>query len=385
MERAMTETAIVILNWNGEQFLKQFLPILIRYSQLPGVEIIIADNGSTDNSVAMLQQEFNETRVIQLDKNYGFAGGYNKALEEVDATYFLLLNSDIEVKENWLPPLISFMKTHCKVAACSPVLLDYNYRNKYEYAGAAGGYIDRFGYTFCRGRIFNTLETATAIPEKPLSVFWTTGAAMLVRSDIFRQAGGFDENFFAHMEEVDLCWRLKNMGYLLAVVPASRVYHVGGGTLPSSNPFKTYLNFRNNLLLLYKNLPEDRLRNIIRKRMLLDGLSAIRFLATFQTGDFRAVIKAHGEFRKMKTNYREHRHENRIVERSLNHPEIYQGSVVADYFLAGKKHFKELRGGFSEEMDKPVIKERGHKPGLDEQAGHEADLDEQAGHKRGRA
>jgi GT2 family glycosyltransferase len=355
----MTETAIVILNWNGEQFLKQFLPILIRYSQLPGVEIIVADNNSTDGSVTMLQKEFNGIRIIRLDKNHGFAGGYNRALQEVKATYYLLLNSDIEVDENWLPPLISLMKDHANVAACSPVLLDYHNRSTYEYAGAAGGYMDRYGYTFCRGRIFNTVETATAIPEKPLSVFWTTGAAMLIRSEIFRRAGGLDENFFAHMEEVDLCWRLKNMGYSLAVVPASRVYHVGGGTLPRGNPFKTYLNFRNNLLLLYKNLPGDRLRKTIRRRMLLDGISALRFLAAFQPGDFRAVLKAHREFRRMKKSYRVDQQEKSQVERSLSHPEIYQGSVVADYFITRKKNFRELRGDFASRVDQLVIDQPG--------------------------
>lgn len=351
----MTETAIVILNWNGEQFLKQFLPILIRHSQLPGVEIIVADNKSSDGSVAMLREDFSDIRVIRLEKNHGFAGGYNRALEEIEATFYLLLNSDIEVKEHWLPPLISFMKAHTNVAACSPVLLDYHHRNKYEYAGAAGGYMDRFGYTFCRGRIFNTLETATAIPEEPLSVFWTTGAAMLIRSELFHQAGGFDENFFAHMEEVDLCWRMKNMGYSLTVVPSSCVYHVGGGTLPKGNPFKTYLNFRNNLLLLFKNLPEKALRKTIRRRMLLDGLSAIRFLVTFHWSDFGAVIKAHREFRRMKNSYRDYRQERSLVERSLSHPEIYQGSVVADYFIAGKKYFTELDRGFATRMDQPVM------------------------------
>jgi GT2 family glycosyltransferase len=352
----MTEVAIVILNWNGETFLEKFLPPLIRHSQLPGVEIIVADNNSYDGSVAMLQKRFSDIRIILLDKNHGFAGGYNMALQQVDAKYYLLLNSDIEVQENWLDPLVSFMNHNSAVAACSPVLLDYHQRNKYEYAGAAGGYIDKYGYTFCRGRIFHTVEEATNLPQKPVEVFWTTGACMLIRSDCFREAGGFDESFFAHMEEVDLCWRLKNRGHRLAVVPDSAVYHVGGGTLPKENPFKTYLNFRNNLLLLYKNLPDEQVDKTIRKRMLLDGLSAIMFMVSFKFGDFRAVVKAHGEFRKTKNSYRKQRKEGSVTRRA-DHPEIYQWSVVSDYFLSGKKHFRDLRGKFGQLMDQRTINE----------------------------
>ncbi len=351
----MIKTAIVILNWNGEQFLREFLPELIRHSQLPGVEIIVADNNSTDGSVALLREKYSEIRVIKLEKNHGFAGGYNSALKRIKANYYLLLNSDIEVTENWLSPLITFMDNNKETAACSPVMLDFNRRDHYEYAGAAGGYIDRYGYTFCRGRVFHTLEAATSIPKKPLSVFWTTGAAMLIRSEIFHQAEGFDENFFAHMEEVDLCWRIKNMGYRLAVIPGSKIYHVGGGTLPRDNPFKTYLNFRNNLLLLYKNLPGSRLKNTIRRRMLLDGLAAIHFLITVQWNDLRAVIKAHREFRRMKHSYDDYRKKNSRSESSLNHPEIYKGSIVADYFIARKRFFKELRGDFANKMDRLVI------------------------------
>lgn len=353
----MTEVAIVILNWNGEAFLEKFLPPLIRHSQLPGVEIIVADNNSSDGSVAMLQKRFSDIRIINLDKNHGFAGGYNMALQQVEAKYFLLLNSDIEVQENWLDPLISFMNSNSKVAACSPVLLDYHQRNKYEYAGAAGGYIDKYGYTFCRGRIFHTVEEVTDTPQKPVEVFWTTGACMLIRSDCFREAGGFDETFFAHMEEVDLCWRLKNRGHRLAIVPGSAVYHVGGGTLPKENPFKTYLNFRNNLLLLYKNLPGNTLGKTIRKRMLLDGLSAIIFLFSLKLGNFRAVIKAHGEFRKTKSNYKKQREDEASATRRADHPEIYQQSVVSDYFIAGRKNFRDLRGQYGQLMDQRTLNE----------------------------
>ncbi len=353
----MTEVAIVILNWNGETFLEQFLPGLIDRSQLPGVEIIVADNRSSDGSAAMMQKKFSDIRVISLDKNHGFAGGYNMALQQVKAKYYLLLNSDIEVQENWLNPLLSFMNSNSKVAACSPVLLDYHKRTKYEYAGAAGGYIDKYGYPFCRGRIFYTVEEAGNFPKKPVEVFWTTGACMLIRSECFREAGGFDESFFAHMEEVDLCWRLKNMGHQVAIVPDSAVYHVGGGTLPKENPFKTYLNFRNNLLLLYKNLPDKTVSKTIRKRKLMDGLAAIMFLAYFKFGDFRAVIKAHGAFRKMKNSYRKQRNIEASVTRRSDHPEMYQKSVVYDYFFAGRKHFRDLRGQFGLQMDQRTFNE----------------------------
>jgi GT2 family glycosyltransferase len=351
----MTEVAIVILNWNGQAFLEKFLPSLIQHSQIPGVEVIVADNDSSDVSVRMLQEKFSDTRIINLEKNHGFAGGYNRALQQVEAKYYLLLNSDIEVQQNWLDPLISFMNNNSTVAACSPLLLDYNERNKYEYAGAAGGYIDKYGYPFCRGRIFHTVEVATDTPKKPVEVFWTTGACMLIRSECYREAGGFDEAFFAHMEEIDLCWRLKNRGQRLAIVPESAVYHVGGGTLPKENPFKTFLNFRNNLLLLYKNLPEKTLDKTIRKRMLMDGISAIMFLVSFRFGDFRAVIKAHRAFRKIKSSYRKPGKNEASITLRSDHPEIYQRSVVYDYFLAGRKHFRDLRGQFGLRMDQRTL------------------------------
>ncbi|MEX0986918.1 MAG: glycosyltransferase family 2 protein [Bacteroidales bacterium] len=351
----MTNIAIVILNWNGKDYLAKFLPLLYERTQMPGIEIIVADNASSDGSMEFMKRNFSDTRLIQLEKNHGFAGGYNKALEQVEANYFLLLNSDIEVRENWLQPLAAFMEGHRETAACSPVLLDYYHRDKYEYAGAAGGYIDRLGYTFCRGRLFHTTETRAEAFNTPVEVFWTTGACMMIRASLFREAGGFDENFFAHMEEVDLCWRLKNMGYKLAIVPESNVFHVGGGTLPKSNPFKTYLNFRNNLFLLYKNLPEKGLVSTIRKRMLLDGVSAIMFLATLKFKDFKAVIRAHAGFRKKREEYKKYRADNRTRIIKSDHPEIYPGSVVFDYFIAGRKHFGSLRGHYSKEMDQRII------------------------------
>jgi GT2 family glycosyltransferase len=342
----MTNVAIVILNWNGKSFLEKFLPLLISRTTLPGTEIVVADNSSTDGSMEMMKSRFSDIRVIQLDKNHGFAEGYNIALKQLEANYYLLLNSDIEVTENWLDPLIAFMDKNSTVSACSPVLLDYYHRDKYEYAGAAGGYIDKYGYTFCRGRIFNTVESFNKEFDQPSEVFWTTGACMLIRSELFWKAGGFDPRFFAHMEEVDLCWRLKNMGYKLAVVPASRVYHIGGGTLHKSNAFKTFLNFRNNLLLLYKNLPGKALNKTMTIRLLLDGVSAAMFLVTFKFNDFRAVIRAHTAFRKLKKDYIKYRAEHDALAINALHPEIYDHSVVFDYFIAGRRYFGRLREGF---------------------------------------
>lgn len=359
----MTKTAVVILNWNGRKFLEKFLPSLIAHTPDPATEIIIADNDSSDDSVAFLNEQYKGLRLIRLERNHGFAGGYNEALRQVEAEYYMLLNSDIEVTGNWLSPLADHLDRHSDVAACSPILLDQQQREMFEYAGAAGGYIDRYGYTFCRGRIFHTTEQFTGEPKQPLEVFWTTGACMLIRSALFREAEGFDAHFFAHMEEVDLCWRLKNRGHKLTVVPSSQVYHVGGGTLPKSNSFKTYLNFRNNLFLLYKNLPEQELRSTISKRMVLDGISALQFFLTFRFGDFRAVYRAHRDFRKKKTDYRKTRERILPAIRKTEHPEIYNRSVVFDYFIAGRKQFSQLRDQFGQRMDQRVTE---HKKQQDE-------------------
>jgi len=351
----MTSVAIVILNWNGKPFLEKFLPLLVKHTARPGVEIIVADNASSDDSVSWLEEHHaNDTRLIKLDRNHGFAGGYNRALEQVEAEYYLLLNSDIEVTENWLDPLVECLDFYPEVAACSPVLADFNARDRYEYAGAAGGYIDRYGYTFCRGRIFDTLEEIDPSFTQTTEVFWTTGACMLVRSAAYRDAGGLDDHFFAHMEEVDLCWRMKNMGHKLAVVPASKVYHVGGGTLPKSNPFKTYLNYRNNLFLLYKNLPEEQVTQTIRTRMWLDLLSAIRFMTAFKLKDIAAIWRAHRDFRKKRADYSDARAQMAPRIKTVAHPEIYPGAIVPDYFLRGRKRFGDLAKGFGKKMDDRV-------------------------------
>jgi len=342
--------SIVILNWNGAGFLKQFLQTLINHSQLPGVEVVVADNASTDASLTYLAEKFSDIRVIKLNKNYGFAGGYNRALEQIDSKYYLLLNSDIEVPEGWLKPLVSFMEKYPEVAACGPKILDYNKPTHFEYAGASGGFIDRYGYPFCRGRIFDALEEDKGQHYHSVDVFWASGAALLVRSEAYWNAGGLDEDFFAHMEEIDLCWRLKNRGHRIAVVPASCVYHVGGGSLPRGNPFKTYLNFRNNLFLMYKNLPNKGFRVKIFVRLILDGISSLRFLLGGDLKDFGAVLRAHLAFYKGKRRYKPFRKENKTYHNYVTYNEIYPGSVVLDFFLLRNRQIDRLRKDFSRNM-----------------------------------
>ncbi|MBN2697377.1 MAG: glycosyltransferase family 2 protein [Bacteroidales bacterium] len=342
----MNLVSIVILNWNGRKFLEQFLGRLAVYSRIPGAEIVVADNASTDDSIAFMTKHFPDIRLIRLEKNYGFAGGYNRALEQISSRYYLLLNSDIEVTEGWLEPLLKFMEQHPDVAACSPKMLDYNRRTHFEYAGAAGGFIDRFGYTFCRGRIFDMLEEDHRQYNDAVETFWATGACFLVRSSLFREFKGFDETFFAHMEEVDLCWRLRNKGYRIAYVPESSVYHVGGGTLAPGNPFKTYLNFRNNLLLLYKNLPRKKLRCLLFLRSLLDAVSAVRFILRGDFRDFAAVIKAHLAFHRLKKIYRNLGKTNKIPINSVNFAVTYPGSIVVDFFLLKRRTLFQLRHQF---------------------------------------
>ena len=335
------KVAVVILNYNGASMLAKFLPSVIEYS--PGAEIVVADNASTDDSVAVLRESFPAVRLIQLDKNYGFADGYNKALEQVDAEYFLLLNSDVEVTEGWIEPLLSFMERTPDAVACQPKILSYNNRNYFEYAGAAGGFIDRYGYPYCRGRLFDTIEEDNGQYNDVCRVFWATGAAMMVRSVAFRKAGGFDGRFFAHMEEIDLCWRMLARGGEIYVVPQSRVYHVGGATLNKSNPRKTFLNFRNNLLMLYKSLPSDELRGVMRMRAVLDYVAALKFLLSGAWGDFKAVLHARREYKRMRGEYRVVREQNLAATVAPEIKERSRFSLLWQYYLKGKKHFSQLK------------------------------------------
>ena len=311
------KTAVVILNWNTEDFLRKFLPPLLRsVSKVEGAEVIVADNDSSDGSMAVMKEVFPKVSTIELERNFGFTGGYNKAFDLIDCEYFVLINSDIEVTDGWLEPLVEWMDAHPECGACAPKLHSYQQRDKFEYAGAAGGYIDKFGYPFCRGRVLKRLETDYGQYNEPTDVFWATGACLLVRSRLYRECGGLDERFFAHMEEIDLCWRLQLKGYKITVVPQSVVYHVGGGTLPASSPFKLFLNYRNNLLMLKNNLAQTfaleeyhngkkpkraavkgyrRAKRRIRTRKFLDWLSAGVYLMTFKFDCFESVVKAHKE------------------------------------------------------------------------------------------
>lgn len=316
------KTAVVILNWNTEGFLKEFLPSLLRsVAKVEGAEVVVADNASTDGSMKVMTEMFPEVKTLTFNKNYGFTGGYNKAFDALYQTgrpeYFVLINSDIEVTDNWLEPLVEWMDNHPDCGACAPKLHSYQERDKFEYAGAAGGYIDRYGYPFCRGRVLKRLETDNGQYDSPADVMWATGACLLVRSSVYRDLGGLDERFFAHMEEIDLCWRMQLEGWKVTVVPQSLVYHVGGGTLPASSPFKLFLNFRNNLLMLDNNLAKTFALEETRKgkqldkaaakacrragrriflRKCLDGMSAAVYALTFRFKSLKAVYKAHKEY-----------------------------------------------------------------------------------------
>lgn len=309
------KTAVVILNWNTEGFLREFLPGLLRsVEKVEGAEVIVADNASTDGSLKVMREEFPDVRTIVLEKNFGFTGGYNRAFEQIESDLFVLINSDIEVTEGWLESLVRWMKEHPDCGACAPKLHSWQDRDMFEYAGAAGGYIDRYGFPFCRGRVMKRLERDHGQYDKPADVFWATGACLMVRSEVFRRLGGLDERFFAHMEEIDLCWRMQLEGYRVTVVPESTVYHVGGGTLPATSPFKLYLNFRNNLMMLENNLAKTfalmsrrnekdmhkvsaeasrKARRRIAVRKILDLAAAAAYLLTFRTECFRSVLKAH--------------------------------------------------------------------------------------------
>lgn len=333
-------TAVVILNYNGAEMLRHFLPSVMKFS--PEAEVIVADNGSTDNSVEVMRDEFPAVRLILLDKNYGFADGYNKALQQVTAQYYILLNSDVEVTEGWLAPMLAFMDANDDVAACQPKLLSYKEKTSFEYAGGAGGFIDRYGYPFCRGRIFDTVEKDCGQYDTPADLFWATGAALMIRSADYRSAGGLDGTFFAHMEEIDLCWRLRARGRRIVCVPGSTVYHVGGATLAKSNPRKTFLNFRNNLLMLYKNLPLHELAPVMRRRAILDYVAAVKFLLTGNIGDFKAIIAARREFARIRESYASARAENLEKCVSGDVPQRTNFSILWLYYIKGRKRFSDL-------------------------------------------
>jgi len=338
----ISKIAIVILNWNGARLLQQFLPSVIKFSNGDSTELIVADNGSTDDSLVVLASEFPEVKVLDLRQNYGFARGYNEALKQVEADYLVILNSDVEVTDGWLNSPIRLMEADETIAAVQPKILSYHQKTHFEYAGAAGGFIDRFGYPFCRGRIFDEVEPDNGQYDTITDVFWATGACMFVRAKSFHEAGGFDADFWAHMEEIDLCWRLKNRGYRIVFTPESAVYHVGGGTLSYDNPHKLYLNFRNNLWLLYKNLPSNQLLTTLFIRMVLDGVAAFKLLAELNLNGIRSVLKAHFHFYKSLPEL----HRKRILTRPGKGKtlplEILRKSIVFQFYFRKRKSFNEI-------------------------------------------
>lgn len=336
------KVAIVILNWNGAKMLSTYLPSVINYSR-DEADIFVADNASTDDSMSWLSKHYPMVKQIVLDRNWGFAEGYNKALGHIDAEYYILLNSDIEVTHHWLTPLIEFMDAHPQVAACQPKLLSVSDHDQFEYAGACGGFIDRYGYPFCRGRIFQTVENDDGQYDDSCKIAWATGACLMIRSRDYWEAGGLDGRFFAHSEEIDLCWRLRSRCRDIYCVPDSKVYHVGGGTLPKNNPMKTYLNFRNNLTMLYKNLNDKDLKHVMRVRWWLDYLAALQMLLLeHHWGDFCAVFKARKAFKRWRNEFefdRQKIQNSRLVqdEKILN-----SYSILWKYYVKGKKKYSQI-------------------------------------------
>ncbi len=336
----MTKVAIVILNWNGADMMRRFLPGVIANS--PEARVFVADNASSDGSLEMLSANFPTVSQIVLDRNYGFADGYNQALRQVEAEYYVLLNSDVETPHQWLAPLLQYMEAHPDVAACQPILRCQWNKEYFEYAGAAGGYLDSLGYPYCRGRLMATVEKDYGQYNTIAPLMWATGACMMIRSQDYWQAGGLDGRFFAHQEEIDLCWRLRSRGRGIVCIPDSIVYHLGGGTLPQGNPRKTFLNFRNNLLLLYKNLPQERLEPVMRIRFWLDALASLKFLLTFQWGSFLAVWRARREYRRIRADFQQDRDRNLALGILSPVPEQSTFSLLYQYYVKGRKKYSQL-------------------------------------------
>lgn len=335
--------AVVILNWNGRKMLERYLSNVLTYSQ-EDATVVVADNASTDDSVEWLRQHHPDVPLIVLEKNWGFADGYNQALAHIEAEYYVLLNSDVEVTHHWLTPLVEFMDSHADVAACQPKLLAVHDHDSFEYAGACGGFIDRYGYPFCRGRIFDTVEQDNGQYDTAAEVLWATGACLMVRSNDYWEVGGLDGRFFAHNEEIDLCWRLRQRGRKVYCLPDSQVYHVGGGTLPKSNPHKTYLNFRNNLTMLYKNLPDNEWHKVSRMRLVLDYVAGLKMLLLeHNVGEFKAVLRARKDFHRWKHDFDDDRRtilSGRVEKSPLACRQPY--SILWQYYMKGKKNYSQL-------------------------------------------
>lgn len=335
----MNSMAIVLLNWNGRKVLEQFLPSVVAYSE--GIPIYVVDNASTDSSIDFLLENYPQISIIQLSKNYGFAGGYNRGLQQIEASYYFLINTDLEVTPNWWQPLLALLESSEEIVAVQPKILSFHRRSHFEYAGASGGFLDALGYPFCRGRILDVLEEDQGQYDEKREVFWATGATLAIKSDAFHKAGGFDADFFAHMEEIDLCWRLQKMGKKIYCEPQSVVYHVGGGTLPNESPFKLFLNFRNNLYMLYKNLPAYNVFGILLLRILLDWIASFKFAIEGKRENAQSIFKAHWHFIKSLRKLQKKRRE--IQRTSVKTPRMKTKSILWAYFFEKKRHFSELK------------------------------------------
>ena len=336
------KVSVIILNWNGQALLEEFLPSVIANSPSDIAEVVVADNGSTDGSVAMLKEKFSSVKLILLEKNYGFAEGYNKAIIQTEATYTVLLNSDVEVTANWLDSPLAILDSDKSIAAVQPKIRAQRNKEYFEYAGAAGGFFDIYGYPYCRGRVMSVVEKDNGQYDTQADILWATGACLFIRTDVYKKEGGLDARFFAHQEEIDMCWRLRSRGYRILCTPESVVYHVGGATLNVESPRKTFLNFRNNLLMLYKNLPEKDLRRVFSLRLWLDFIAATKFFITGHPKNALAVFRARREFKQLKADYAEIRKENMQKTVCLQIPEIRRKSLLASFYFKGSRTFSKL-------------------------------------------
>jgi GT2 family glycosyltransferase len=340
----MKKISIVILNWNGKDMLETFLPSVMEHSPSDMAEIVVADNGSTDNSTSILAERFPSVRIIRFEKNHGFAAGYNKAMREIDTPFAVLLNNDVEVTPGWLDAPLSILENNADVACVQPKLLSWKDRRCFEYAGAAGGYIDRYGYPFCRGRLFHIVEVDSGqYDEADADIIWATGACLFVKTNIYKEEGGLDDYFFAHQEEVDFCWRLCSRGFRIVYTPLSHVFHKGAATLAKSNPRKTFLNFRNNLLMIYKNMPDENLKPVLRIRFWLDYIAAVRFLLEGHIKDVAAVFEARRAFRHIRKTYLPVRKDNLAKAKCAPVPDRMPLCILWEFYVKGRKRFEEIR------------------------------------------
>jgi GT2 family glycosyltransferase len=336
------KASVVILNWNGRTLMEKFLPSVIKNTSPDIAEIVVADNGSTDNSMAMLRDKYPSVRLITFDRNYGFAEGYNKAISTIDSVYTVLLNSDVEVSPNWMDIPLAVLDATPSIAAVQPKIRSQRNKKYFEYAGAAGGFIDKYGYPYCRGRIMSAVEEDNGQYDNPVDIMWATGACLFIRTGIYRKEGGLDAVFFAHQEEIDMCWRLRSRGYRIVCTPESTVYHVGGATLNVESPHKTFLNFRNNLLMLYKNLPEKDIKKVFRVRYWLDAIAAAKFFIAGHPKNAIAVFRARREFRRLKKEYLIVRRENLQKTVAPEIPEIRKKSLLYSFYVERKQKFSQL-------------------------------------------